>query len=174
MRDGSCFEDVTIILALYSHVLMIYYKVFLYLTINEYFISFNNKMIKSRSFSSMVTRVTSAERHHSPMLKFNPPKLHPVHILVNPFTSPYPLKFPKKLMHKQTSMNMLVQTEEIERKPCLRTDPNAHKASMMELGTPRRQLKSGGFSHLAFESPSKPIRQVRLIECRGSLRILEQ
>lgn len=107
-------------------------------------------MIKSRSYSSMVTRATSAERQQSPMLKFKPQKVETVHLLNNPFANPYPLKFPKNLMHKPTSMNMLIQTEEAERKPCLRAEPNAHKASWMEVSTPRRQLKSGDFSHLAY------------------------
>lgn len=107
-------------------------------------------MIKSRSYSSMVTRATSAERQHTPILKFNPQKTETVHLLNNPFNNPYPLKFPKKLMHKPTPMNMLIQTFEVERKPCLRAEPNAHKASLMEVSTPRRQLKSGDFSHLAY------------------------
>lgn len=89
-------------------------------------------MIKSRSCSSGVTRATSAERAQSPMLKFNSKKTEGLKPVQNPFTNPYPLKFPKRLMHKPTAMNMLATTEEGNRKLCLKTNPNAHKATMLE------------------------------------------
>lgn len=88
-------------------------------------------MIKSKSVSTGITRPTSTDRHHSPMLKFNPIKTDGFQMLHNPYPNQYPLKFPKKLMHTPTAMNMLVQTEESSRKMCLKANPNAHKATML-------------------------------------------
>lgn len=71
-------------------------------------------MLKSKSVSSGLTRTGSTERRQSPMFQFNSSntskKLTALQILNNPFPNNCPLKFPKRLMHKPTNMNMLVQT----------------------------------------------------------------
>lgn len=71
-------------------------------------------MLKSKSVASGITRAGSTERRQSPMFQFNSTanskKLTSLQILNNPFPNNYPLKFPKRLMHKPTNMNMLVQT----------------------------------------------------------------
>jgi len=64
-------------------------------------------MQKCRSVSSGITRATSEERSRSPMLKFNAFKADSLKL---PLPSQYPLKFPKRLMHKPTEMTMLNQT----------------------------------------------------------------
>lgn len=71
-------------------------------------------MIKSKSCSSGLTRASSASPQKSPLLKFDSTKMMNAKILTEAFnttfTNPYPLKFPKKLMHKPTAMNMYEQT----------------------------------------------------------------
>lgn len=93
-------------------------------------------MIKSKSCATGITRASSNSPLRSPILKFDSTKMMNAKIITESFnttfTNPYPLKFPKKLVHKPTPMNMYEQTEETTRKYCLKPNSNAHQASMMQ------------------------------------------
>lgn len=71
-------------------------------------------MLKSKSCATGITRASSNSPLKSPMLKFDSNKMMNAKIITESFnttfTNPYPLKFPKRPMHKPTAMNMYEQT----------------------------------------------------------------